>query len=264
MCVCLTLFVVWSRPVALFDTFKRAPWMYLGLGFFGTTVGTTMLYAAIDQLSLSVASIVGKLQPVFVLIMAYIFLKERLTRAEIVLSILAILGACLVAIPNPLAIFETAHATVFGLLAALASSLGWAISGVFGKRLSMMANPPSASQLTFFRYFIGSTLVMPVVDFGEYSTTVSEWPYAAPFLPTVLVLAFLTVTVPTWAFYKGLKHVSVSYASILELSTPITGVVLGFVFLGDRLNLTQIVGVAFVLLPVIILERLRLKAKTQA
>ncbi|MBV4480707.1 DMT family transporter [Pseudomonas khavaziana] len=260
--VCISLVSVWFRPSELWKSFRQAPYLLIAMAFFGNSIGTSMLYIAIDHLSLSVASVVGKLQPVFVIVCAYVFLKERLTRTEILLSVVSILGAFLVAVPEPMKIFETAHMTIIGLLAALASALGWAFSGVIGRRLTIMDASPSAAQMTFFRYFIGSSLLIPLVDFSSYSSTVAQWPYQTPFLPTVFILTFVTVTVPTWAFYKGLKHVSASYASVLELSSPITAVLLGMIFLSERLNESQLIGVALVVLPILALENLRMRHST--
>lgn len=258
LCVSMALVTVWSKPKHLWTTFRRMPGQYLLLGFFGTTLGTTMLYIAIDHLSLSVASAVGKLQPVFVIALAYLFLKERLTKYEVIFSLIAIFGAFLVAIPDPLKMFETAHGTVIGFLAALASSIGWAISGVVGRGLSTIVDPPSPAQLTFFRYFIGSMILAPFVDYSSYAAGLSTWPYPVPFLLSVFVLSLLTVTLPVWIFYKGLKTVSASYASVLELSTPLTGIFLGTLVLGDRLNASQILGVVLVIAPIVALELYRL------
>lgn len=255
LCVCLTLVLVWMRPRALWAAFRQYPLRIIALGFFGTTIGTTFLYKAIDALDLSVASIVGKLQPVFTIVMASIFLGERMTRSGILWSSVAVVGACLVSVPEPLGLLSAPHVTVVGLLAAIVSCAGWAVSGVIGRGLSLSSHQITPGQLTFFRYFIGSSLVLPTVDVSQIAVAQNHWPYALPFVLSILVLALLTTALPTWCYYRGLQTVSAGHASVLELVSPLTAVSMGVVFLGERLSMSQMIGVVVVIIAVVSLER---------
>lgn len=252
--VCAVFVMIWIRPRELWRSFASFPILYSLMAFFGTTIGTTLLYIAIDSLDLSVASVVGKLQPIFSILIARIALGERMTAKEFLWSAIAVFGAYLVSIPDPLSLFSTSNTTLWGLLAALVSSLGWSISGIIGRKLSTAPSPPSPGQITFFRYLLGSFFILPLVDPNALANAQIEWSYGVPLIPTIILLAIVTTAVPTWCFYKGLSTVSAGYASILELSSPLTAVLLGVVFLQEHLSITQIVGVVTVVAAILLLE----------
>ncbi|TAD90426.1 MAG: hypothetical protein EAZ99_06155 [Alphaproteobacteria bacterium] len=257
----LTLVFVWTRPVAALSSFKRFAWFFLGLAFFGTTIGTTLLYAAIDNLDLAVASIVGKIQPVFVIILAAMFLRERIFLSDCLLSLAAIIGAILVTIRSPADLLTISHVTVIGLSAAVGSSIGWSISGVIGRHLSSHEQSPTPSEITFFRYLLGAIIVTPLVDFPALQNVDQRWEYDWPFGAAVVVLAFLTTTLPAWFYYKGLKTVSAGYASVIELFSPLTAILLGVVFLGERLSIWQWTGGLIVLASITVMEVMRTRRK---
>jgi drug/metabolite transporter (DMT)-like permease len=260
--VCAAFVMIWIRPRELWNSFKRFPLLYCLMAFFGTTIGTTLLYVAIDSLDLSVASVVGKLQPIFSIVIARIALGERMTAKQLLWSVVAVFGAYLVSIPDPLSLFSTSNTTFWGLLAALVSSLGWAISGVIGRRLTTAPSPPSPGQITFFRYLLGSFFILPLMEPNALASAQIQWSYGIPLIPTIIFLAIVTTAVPTWCFYKGLSTVSAGYASILELSSPLTAVLLGVVFLREDLSITQIMGVVTVIAAILLLENVQREKPT--
>ena len=95
---------------------------------------------------------------------------------------------------------------------------------------------------------------------GESLTAItgSQWLY-------IVAITFSTGLVALAIYYFGLKRVPASRSTLLELTWPLSALVIGYGFLGERLSFSQIIG-ALVLIGAIYLiaKDAQVLAKRQA
>ncbi len=232
-----------------FSQIKSLPktdWLvFLGVAAFGGAIGTMAITRAlfyVDFVNLSIVILIQKLQPVFALILAVLFLKERLPKIFFIWAGLAILGAYLMTfgVKTPVTGMEdkTAPAALFALIA----TISFASSTVLSKRALENVDFELG---TYLRFLITSVLMLLLVlSLGQFSQmdSISQrqiWIF--------LLIAFSTGGPAIFLYYYGLKKITASVATICELAFPLTAVILEYVVHGNILSIIQWVGVLILL-----------------
>ncbi|MER8702043.1 MULTISPECIES: EamA family transporter [unclassified Mesorhizobium] len=204
------------------------------LGALNISIFLSMLFVAAYRLPGGVAATVLSVQPLMVIFLAAALLDSPVRRLAIVAALVGIAGvALLVLTPN-------AALDAVGVAAGLAG----AASMAFGSVLARKWQPP-VSLLTFTAWQLtaGGLLLVPVALLFEPSIP----------LPTganLLGLAWLgligaALTYVLW--FRGIARLESAVVSSLLFLSPVTAVLLGWVFLDQTLTLPQIAGVVFVI-----------------
>jgi drug/metabolite transporter (DMT)-like permease len=178
-----------------------------------------------------------KTQPIIVILFSAALLREKLSRKFIAWSSLAILSAFFLSFPkgiHPKVIVN--HANLGALLAFLAALL-WAISTVIGK---IILKTMDENVLSFWRFFWGLATMMIIASRSDQARV--EIPFAIANLEVMGSLAFMALIPGFLAmilYYRGLKGVPASSATLLELSFPLTAVWVNAQFLNAPLSGVQ-------------------------
>jgi DME family drug/metabolite transporter len=230
-----------------FRKITRKQWAAIALvAFLSGAAGTVMYTAALGQIfyiDFSVVVVLQQLQPLFAIAAAGILLKERLTRRFLSLAAVAIGAAYFVSFPN-LTVTSAASGTVMAALLALGAAASWGISTAFSKYALRDASFMSVTAVRF-----GLTplfaLLMAVALGSSGQLLIITWPQ----WQMIAAITFSTGLVALAIYYFGLKKIPASRSTILELIWPLSALIIGYLFLGDRLTMTQGVG-ALVLIAV--------------
>ena len=78
---------------------------------------------------------------------------------------------------------------------------------------------------------------------------------------SVLCLTFLGSAIAFMLYYKIVKEVGATYLSMVTLLFPIIAILFGTIFLGERPCLNDCIGCAFILLGLVIANKLYTKHK---
>lgn len=210
-------------------------------GLVGTLLFTTALLKT-QYISFSVVFLLQKLQPLFAITTAVIFLKEKITKRYIGWALLALLAAYFVTFPNGVVNFGTGSATVIAALCALGAAAAWGSSTTFSK---MALNGQNSTLITALRFWITTIMAFAaIVIFGKLSTFA---------LPTItqgvrfLVIALSTGMVALLIYYRGLKTTPVRVSTILELAFPFLAVIIDVIAYHSVLAVSQYVAAAVLL-----------------
>lgn len=216
-----------------------------GVALFGGAVGTMAITKAlfyVDFVNLSIVILIQKLQPVFAVSLAALFLKEKLPKEFFLWAGLAIAGAYLLTfgfnVPKISADDKTALAAMFALLAALSFSSSTVLSKRALKNVSFELG-------TYLRFAITSIMMFIIILVSGNIRNIED--ISGMQISIFLLIAFTTGGPAIFLYYFGLKRISASVASICELAFPLTAVVLEFILRGNILGPVQWVG-AFILL----------------
>jgi len=212
-------------------------------GLFGTLWFTTAL-GKVQYISISVVFLLQKLQPIFAITSARIFLKEKLDGRYIKWALLAIVAAYFVTFKNGYVDFATGEGTIVAALYALGAAFAWGSSTTFSK---MLLGKVDSKVSTFYRFLFTTIVALPLLFLFSNSAD------ASISIPTVnqfgwlALIAVSTGMVALLIYYKGLAKTSVHISTILELTFPFIAILLDMIVNNTVLSVSQwIVSLALV------------------
>ena len=202
-------------------------------GLLGTLFFTVALLKT-QYISFSVVFLLQKLQPLFAITTAVIFLKEKINKKYVAWALLALLAAYFVTFPNGIVNFATGSATVVAALFALGAAAAWGSATTFSK---MALQNQNSTLITALRFWITTVLAfIAIVVFGTFpqlhTPTISQ-------LLRFILIGLSTGMVALLIYYRGLKTTPVRISAILELTFPFLAVFIDVVLYHTVLAWTQ-------------------------
>lgn len=191
--------------------------------------GVVLNFYAIANLTLADSSMLGKLSPIFVTIMACIFLKEKIDNKQILSIIVTFLGALLVIKPE----FS------LEMLPSLAGILSVASAGIAYTLLRYLKDRESPDTIIFYFSLISVVFTAPFA-LAEYVQ------------PTFIQLGLLLATgvfasVGQFGITYAYKFAKATEVSIYNYSAIVFGIILGFIFFGEIPDTLSLLGGAIII-----------------
>ena len=222
-------------------------------GLLGTLWFTTAL-GKVHFISISVVFLLQKLQPIFAIATARIFLKEKLDTRYIKWALLAIISAYFVTFKNGIVNLETGEGTVIAALYALGAAFAWGSSTTFSK---MLLGRVRAEVSTFYRFLFTTIIALPVLYyFGGFNSTGLIVPAFNQF-GWLALIALSTGMVALLIYYKGLAKTPVHISTILELTFPFIAIMLDMLVNNTVLSVTQWVAALILVFSIYQVSKLR-------
>lgn len=209
----------------------------------GSSALATVMFTAAFRLGDPITpQVLQKLQPLLALLLAAVILGERVTRRFPFFAVPAILGAWLLAFPDPLGI--AVQGLVAALLAVGAAGL-WAAGTVLGR---LVSSELSFVHVTTLRFAVG---LAALSGFAIVAGTPIEVPLEL--VPRLVLLALIPGLLALVLYYRALQRTPAARATLAELAFPLTAAAVGVAFLDGRLDGSQWFGFAVVLVSVVTL-----------
>jgi drug/metabolite transporter (DMT)-like permease len=210
-------------------------------GLIGTLFFTKALLAT-GFISFSVVYLLQKLQPIFAISTARIFLKEKMPKVYFLWAIIALAAAYFVTFPGGVVNLSTGAGTLSAALFALGAAIAWGTSTTFSK---IALQNHKASYTTGLRFFF--TAIMAFIAVFIFGASQSLGSLALGQAGTLIIIALSTGMVALLIYYKGLKNTPVSVSTILELFYPLIAVFLDIVLYHNVLATSQYVAAIILL-----------------
>lgn len=120
-------------------------------------------------------------------------------------------------------------------LGLIVAHLIWAINFLVAK-VTLQEFPPGS--LAFLRFAMATLLVLPffIIHRKKINIDTKDW-------PTLVSIGLLIVTFNISFFFEGISKSSVTNASVLTLIIPILSVLLGWIFLKEKVYIINIFGI---------------------
>lgn len=228
---------------------------YAGVALLGGAVGTMAITKAlfyVNFVNLSIIILLQKLQPVFAISLAAIFLKEKLHKEFFLWAALAIVGAYLMTFGFTIPDFNAGDKTTIAALFALLAALSFSSSTVLSKRALLNV---SFELGTYLRFAITSIIMFVIIIAAGDAESIQT--ISSHQLVIFFIIAFTTGGPAIFLYYYGLKRITASVASICELAFPLTAVVLEYFVHGNILTFVQWIGVAILFASIIKVSRIK-------
>jgi drug/metabolite transporter (DMT)-like permease len=233
-----------DRRVFRLDVLKD--WkLLIAIGLAGVTLCNIFQNVGLQYTTASDSSLILASNPVFIVLFAWLFLKERTKATQIVGVALALLG--LVFIVGPSKISFGLGSTLGDLLTLLAA-ISWAAYSIIGKTA---LSRYGALKVTFFSNLFGTALFLPpLFAFETLVLPSSPWLW--------LLLAFLGLLCSGLAYFlwfRVLEEVPATKAGASLFFIPVISVAIAFIVLSEPIDLDFLLGAAFVIAGVVLTQR---------
>lgn len=222
-------------------------------GVLGTLWFTTALLK-VNFIPFSVVFLLQKLQPIFAISTAIIFLKEPIKKRYLSWALLAIAAAYFVTFKDGVVNLETGSGTIIAALFALGAAFAWGSSTTFSK---MALTKYDSNLITGLRFIFTTVLAIPFIYFLGAQPQIF-----APDFSQYLRFGFIALStgmVALLIYYKGLKETPVRVATILELVFPVLAIVIDAILYKTFLGPTQLVAAGILIFSIWKLSSLQLK-----
>ncbi len=218
------------------DRIDRKDWpLLIVLGILGNTVYQFCFIYGVKLTHVSHVSILLATTPIFTAAISNLIGLEQVGKKLWVGILLSFTGVVLIVFGRGFDVGSTAG--LIGDLLIVISSVVWSIYTVFSKRIIQKY---SAWHYIFYTIAIGTLIMIPIsipsVLKQDYSVLgIYEW----------LAMAYaglLGLVFGYSAWYYGVEKIGSTRTSVYSNLTPVAGLSLGMIFLGERLTLLQWLG----------------------
>lgn len=249
-------FLIYSRHE--FKRFKFKHFIgFLLIAAIGSLLGNALYTKAIQNIGPATGTLFQVLQPLGVIGLAALFLKEKTAAKYFPFAIWILLNAFLIAYPDVTLGFkgEDSHWTS-GVFFGFGAVVAWAISTICGKWLTPYF---SSIFIVTLRWFTALFLM------GIYTFFISDVPipyasfYEPDFMSKLFGLSALPGVLAFYFYYKGLKNLPVSIVTFIEVLYPIAGIFLPLIISSVPISTIQIFGASTILLSIIMIVLFELR-----
>ena len=224
---------------------ERRLWAWLPLvALTATTLTFGSMFLSPSFAGAGLASILGNAQPLFIVVIGFVALGERLSRWQTLALLVGLAGVVIIISPT---LADGSSGLLVGALIALTTSLAAAIGTVIVRYLKLA---DSLLQFTGCQLFAGGVLLILLsIVWGE---PVIAWNWS--FVGIVVILGIFNSAIVTWAWFYLLQREKAGKLSIYLFLTPVLGIVWAMLFANEQPHPASWVGGAFVLIAVFLKE----------
>ncbi|WP_129841327.1 EamA family transporter [Streptomyces sp. RFCAC02] len=224
--------------LALARTLPTGVWLWrtLVLGTLNIGAFNFLLFVAAYRLPGGIAAVIMSAQPMFVLVLAALFIGDRIRSSHVAACVLGVAGVVLLVFRG------TVELDYVGVVAALGGAMCMATGITLTKR---WGRPDGVGLLPFtgWQLTVGGLVLLP------FTLAVEGLPSSITGT-NILGFAYLVslgAVISYMIWFRGIERLPALAVSFLALGSPIVATILGYVFLHETLSILQLIGVVSIL-----------------
>lgn len=253
----LTPYIYINRKKFIKETkkFSTSNWVKLiTIGFLGSVAQIGLIYLGFTYTTAIDGTLLLASSPIIVALAGLIFLKETLTKREVLGFIIAGFGSLLLVIKPLIETGQIFTGSGIGNSLILAANLCWAIYIVTCKSSGFSKlSPIFLTWITFFTGTLGMGMISLIsTPLPQIITTIQN-------LNTGVIFSLLYVSlgagIIAYTFYQlGLKSIEVSEAEVFNYLSPIFATPIAYLWLKEPITLTFILSAIIIAIGVYLAE----------
>ena len=224
------------------SSFKKVSWSYLlAIGIIGGGFAFLLFFSGLQLTTAGRAAFLHKTLPLYVTVLAFFFLKERITKKQLTALILMFAGTLILysATLSPAALWTN---PALGDVLIILATLFWGIENVIARKAMLLKETNFV--VTFGRMFFGALFLFgAVLLLGKFELLFA--------LQTHQIVNLLASTALLFGFvltyYWSLRYINVSKSATMLLLAPVITLALGIMFLGEPAPPLQLLASAIIL-----------------
>lgn len=212
--------------------------LFLVMGALNNLIPFGLIFWGQTQIASGLAAILNATTPLWTVLLAhFVTTDERLASNRLVGVLLGLCGVVLILGP---ALLQGLSANLFAQLAVVGAACSYALAGLFGKRFKGIPSLVTATgQVTS-----SSILLAPLVLLID-----QPWTQTLPTLHTwaaLLGLALLSTALAYVIYFRLLATAGATNLLLVTFLIPVSALVLGATFLGERLAFRHFLGMVWI------------------
>jgi drug/metabolite transporter (DMT)-like permease len=242
--------VAWRHVRRDWPIVRRGWRSLLVLGVLGVGTHNVLAYLGPNYTTATNALILNSFIPVMLITLSWVFLRERLTPLQLAGAGVSLAGVLTILARGSLEVLATLKLNGGDLLLILAMAM-WSIYTI-----GLRWRPQGLHMLTFLFVLmvIGDLAVLP---FFAMELAIGRHMVVTPVNVAAIVVIALFSSVLAYVFWnQAVSQLGPSVAGLFVHLMPVFGVLLAWVFLGERLALFPAAGIALILSGIRITSRL--------
>ena len=219
---------------------------FVVLGILNNALPHALIFFGQTRIGAGLASILNATTPIWtVLIANYLTSDEKLSSAKIIGCLTGLLGTVVLIGPS---VTARGDLPLWALLLPVIAAVSYGFAATYSKRFKGVAPPViAAGQMT-----ASSLVALPLSLVMDH-----PWALATPStnaIAAILAIALLSTAFGYILYFRILAAAGATNASLVTLLVPPSAILLGFLFLGERLEMTEIAGMALIGAGLVILD----------
>lgn len=212
------------------------------LSLTGIATFNTLVYVALHYTTAINASLMNSTTPIVIFLLSYLFIKEKLTKKQIIGAILSLIGVLFIISRGSLELI-TSFSFNSGDLIMLIAVLSWSIYSLLVKQYSDRL-PGNSTFLASI--VIGIIILTPFFIFDWLNEHESiNWSIGS--VSAILYIGIFASIVAFLSWNSGVVRLGASKAGIFLNFIPLFATLFAVIFIGETLQLSQLFGAVFVI-----------------
>ena len=213
------------------------------LGIVGGTLTNVSLYLSYDYISTGLATTLHFIYPLMIIVVSALVYRERISKTQLLAAVLVTGGIFMFVNLNT-------RSDTLGVFLALMSGIFYSFYVVYMDYSGI--NRMDFVKLTFYLliFMSAGTLI-----FGVWTKTLDFAAMDGEGWALSFIISLVTTVLALPLFQLGIRCEGAPSAGIISAFEPITTLALGALFLGERMNIAQLLGGIIILTGVIIAQR---------
>lgn len=206
-------------------------------------IATATFYFGLQKTSATNGAILGNMDIVFTMLIAFIFLKEKLRRYELFPFLLIIVGSVLIPVTIDTSMNNSSHSSISGDLLVIISCFFYGVEMLLFKKIG--ENIGSVRMMEITSYVTGITALLAALFFGGIHLGFEEIPLEE--IPIVLFTGIFGIGISVLLLVAAIKIIGPTRSIILFSTTTVFGVILSYFILNESIRELHVVAVGFVI-----------------
>lgn len=208
--------------------------LFLVMGLFNNAVPFSLIFWGQTEIASGLASILNATTPLWTVLLAHWLTRdEKLSVPRVAGVVAGIVGAVIIIGPD---VLEGIGSNLLAQLAVVGAAVSYALAGIFGKRFRGTSSTVTATgQLT-----CSTVIMIPMVAWID-----RPWTLQMPGLQTwacILALAVVCTALAYGIYFRILATAGATNLLLVTFLIPVSALLLGFSFLGERLEPRHFAG----------------------
>ena len=216
------------------------------LTLLGNILYTVFLLYGMSGTNATTAAVVSSSVPALVLLLSFIFLKDKLQAKMIISVALAIISVIMMSMPDNV---SSGHSSAFGLTMLSLSALCNATYVIIAKKFTSVLKPWTFSAAVCLT---GAIFTLPMMfyelkTFSLLTLSISQ-------ISTMVYYGVFVWAIPIYLFLWGIQYISATTTGMMFSFIPLASILTSVLFFNGHARHIDLIAIALVVLSVIISE----------
>jgi drug/metabolite transporter (DMT)-like permease len=210
-------------------------WLVLAMALTGVVLFAPTLYLGLRFTTAVNATLINGFGPLITGLLAALLIREPMSRRQIVGAVVGLVGIAILISGGSLTFWREMGSSAGDLIIVGAATL-WGLYSIAGRRVMLHRSALSA---TAFSAFLGLPLLIVAAVWEIQTTPVNTSP---SLLLAVLYIGVAPTVAGFLSWNTGVCRLGPSGAMVFYNTLPLYGALLGYLFLGERIGPTHLIG----------------------